>query len=48
MLTAIAQVRGFSAKSSFQRAFEKATDTTPSDYLRSQGKNSTPDTNSPS
>jgi ligand-binding sensor domain-containing protein/AraC-like DNA-binding protein len=47
-LTAIAQQCGFSAKSSFQRAFKKATDLTPSDYLKSQGRNSTPDTNSPS
>lgn len=47
-LTAIALQCGFSAKSSFQRAFKKSTNTTPSDYLKTQGKNSTPDTNSPS
>lgn len=47
-LTAIAIQCGFSAKSSFQRAFKKATDTTPSDYLRNQGRNFTSDTNNPS
>jgi ligand-binding sensor domain-containing protein/AraC-like DNA-binding protein len=47
-LTAIAMQCGFNAKSSFQRAFKKATDCTPSDYLRNHGKNSTPETNKPS
>lgn len=43
-LTATAQQCGFSAKSSFQRAFKKATQMTPSDYSKSQGKNVTPET----
>lgn len=47
-LTAIAMQCGFSAKSSFQRAFKKATDSTPSEYLKNHGLNSTPETNKPS
>lgn len=47
-LTAIALQCGFSAKSSFQRAFKKATDLTPSEYLRLQGRKETPSTNKPS
>lgn len=47
-LTAIAIQSGFSAKSSFQRVFKKATTMTPTEYLKNQGKNSTSDTNKPS
>jgi AraC-like DNA-binding protein len=47
-LTAIALQSGFSAKSSFQRAFKKATGLTPSDYLKNQGLKTMPDTNKPS
>jgi AraC-like DNA-binding protein len=47
-LTALAEQSGFSAKSSFQRAFKKATDLTPSEYLRTQGRKDTPSTNRPS
>jgi ligand-binding sensor domain-containing protein/AraC-like DNA-binding protein len=47
-LTALAEQSGFSAKSSFQRAFKKATDLTPTEYLRLQGRKDTPSTNKPS
>ncbi len=43
-LTAIAMQCGFNSKSSFQRAFKKATNLTPSEFLKDQGKNSTPET----
>lgn len=43
-MTAIAMQCGFNAKSSFQRAFKKATNMTPSEFLKDQGKNSTPET----